>query len=394
MPRHPGSATLKPDGKGGFTTRLELTWPDGRVRQHKLTAPTKRALRELADAKIRERDAAAAPTQIELSTIGALIDTYLVERAHPATFLSGVKVSGVKNHKERKRLCEVVRSHFGANWLVRAVGPAEVEAYKSARIAHQDQNDNTRKIATINHELEILRALLNFAVSRHIITESPFKRLRGIIQNSDEDKRDRVPTFGEEMAMLDACYTAGNVRRAYFRSVLIILADTGMRRGELLKLEKAWCDFEARSISLPRQITKTNKARTIPMTARVAGELRNLIATKGKGSHLVLGGLKNISVIFDHVRKAAGVADIRIHDMRHATVTRAIIAGVPLAAITAASGHQSDEWRRYANPSYDGLKTLLRPFGSQTEAEVKEYARGVLYGIKEAFGYDLDALLK
>jgi len=115
---------------------------------------------------------------------------------------------------------------------------------------------------------------------------------------------------------------------------------------------------------------------------------------EGKDSELVLGGITDFETVFRNVRTDAKVDDLRFHDFRHAFVTRSIIVGVPLAAITAASGHISDEWQRYANPSYDGVKSLLLPHKDQTEAEVKEYAKTVLDGLKNALGYNLDELLK
>jgi integrase len=396
MPRPPATGKIEKAGKH-YTTRLTLTWPDGKVRQHQITRPTKEMVRAAREALLRERDQAAlkSPRQraLEKTTIGELIKLYKAERAQPAQFLHGVKVAGMKGYEERQRLLNIVADHFAEQTPVNHIGTAEIEQYKQTRIPVKTAKGNLRKVATINHEIEILRALLYFAVSRGIIATNPFELLSGIIQSSHEDKRTRVPTFGEELAMLSQCYTKKNIRRDYFRSVLVIIADTGMRRGELTALRRDWLDFTARAIHLPREATKNNRARIIPMTDRVLLELQNLIATKGKDSELVLGGITDFETIFRNVRTDAKVDDLRFHDFRHAFVTRSIIVGVPLAAITAASGHISDEWQRYANPSYDGVKSLLLPHKDQTEAEVKEYAKTVLHGLKHALGYDLDALL-
>jgi hypothetical protein len=52
--------------------------------------------------------------------------------------------------------------------------------------------------------------------------------------------------------------------------------------------------------------------------------------------------------------------------------------GIPQAMILRASGHSSEEWKRYLNVTPDRLRRLLEPIGEQTVSEVKEYARSVM----------------
>jgi integrase len=85
--------------------------------------------------------------------------------------------------------------------------------------------------------------------------------------------------------------------RAYLRAVLIIAADTGLRRNELFTL--SWkendIDFANRQIRLRAINAKWNKGRAIPMTQRVYEELLKL--KKEYGDHesgLVFGGFKEV----------------------------------------------------------------------------------------------------
>jgi len=91
---------------------------------------------------------------------------------------------------------------------------------------------------------------------------------------------------------------------------------------------------------------------------------------------------------FETLRKKVGVEDLRFHDFRHAFVSRGILAGIPQAMILKASGHSSEEWKRYLNVTPDQLRRLLEPVGEQTAAEVTEYARSVMKGLGEAMRYD------
>lgn len=69
-------------------------------------------------------------------------------------------------------------------------------------------------------------------------------------------------------------------------------------------------------------------------------------------------------------------------------MSRGILAGIPQAVILKASGHSSEEWKRYLNVTPEQLRRLLEPIGEQTIDEVKEYARTVMRGLREAMQYE------
>jgi hypothetical protein len=79
---------------------------------------------------------------------------------------------------------------------------------------------------------------------------------------------------------------------------------------------------------------------------------------------------------------------LNFDDLRDAFVTRGIMARISQVMILKASGHSSEEWKRYLNVTPDQLRRLLEPIGEQTPSEVKEYARSVMKGIHEAMRYD------
>jgi integrase len=88
------------------------------------------------------------------------------------------------------------------------------------------------------------------------------------------------------------------------------------------------------------------------------------------------------------LKRTAGIDGLNFHDFRHAFVSRSILAGVPPAIVLKASGHASEEWKRYLNVTPDQLRRLLDPVGKQTAEEVKEFARSVMKGLREAMQYD------
>jgi integrase len=231
--------------------------------------------------------------------------------------------------------------------------------------------------------------MLNYAVDERMITpdQNPFSQrsTRAIIERAAETKRERFPTFGEELALINYCDKPGPRGNEHLRAVLIIAADTGLRENELFTLEKRDIDFGTGVINVRAINAKTNRPRTIPMTRRVKEELERLVELSE--GDLIFGGLKAVKRSFGTACRASKIEDLRKHDFRHAFVSRSILAGIPPAVALKASGHASDEWKRYLNMTPDQLQNLFVPLEGQTAEEVKKYGLDVLRQLREALVY-------
>jgi integrase len=239
-------------------------------------------------------------------------------------------------------------------------------------------------MAAINRELEFLRTVLNFAVTNGYLERNPFQAGRSIIDRPAENRRERFPTFGEEMALLQQC----NGRRQHLASRLIIAVDTGLRHNEMMTLAISDLDFTHATINLRAENAKSGRARQIPMTSRVKIHMRELCEEEDNDTDLVFGGTDRHEYAWEQARRQAGVNGLTWHDLRHAFVSRAILAGIPPAAVLKASGHASDEWKRYLNMTPDQLRGLLSPLPGQSEDDVKHYAAVVMRGLRDALHYD------
>jgi integrase len=206
-----------------------------------------------------------------------------------------------------------------------------------------------------------------------------------LIEKTAENKRERFPTFGEEMALLRVCVGEGERGRAHLRPILIIAADTGLRRNEMFTLERSDLDFHRRVINVRAFNAKTNRPRPIPMTQRVYQELLKLYEKNPEGR--IFGGIKEVKRSFGTACRLNGIKDLHFHDLRHAFVSRSILAGVPPAVALKASGHASEEWKRYLNMTPDQLQNLFQPLEEQDAGEVKTYGLDVLRQLREALGY-------
>src|SRR5262249_43151442 len=152
--------------------------------------------------------------------------------------------------------------------------------------------------------------MLNYAVANGWLETNPFKLAGGagskLIERSAESRGERFPTFGEELALIQECTREGARGNTHLRSILIVAADTGLRKNELLTLKISDLDFNECLIRLRAINAKTNRKREIPMTARVQSELQKLTAKK-KIADFVFAGISDFKRSFGTLKRTAGI---------------------------------------------------------------------------------------
>lgn len=125
-----------------------------------------------------------------------------------------------------------------------------------------------------------------------------------------------------------------------FAAIRLLLL-TGCRRGEIIRLERKWVDFERRCIRLPD--SKTG-AKTVPLgdpavdllqsSPVVEGSEFVFPASRGNG-HIV--GLRSA---WTKVKKLAKLHGLRIHDLRHSFASVAVGGGESLYVVGKILGHR------------------------------------------------------
>jgi integrase len=173
-------------------------------------------------------------------TFDDLAKVFETKKLVKAKYVNGRKVSGRRDLSALKAWLANLREYFGKRKLA-ALKHSDLEDFKSHLIDKPVRGDEQRSVAAINRELEFLRTILNFAVTNGYLEQNPFHAGKGrpIIDRPAENKRERFPTFGEEMALLAQCTGA----REHLATPLIIAVDTGLRRNELMTLAITDLDF-------------------------------------------------------------------------------------------------------------------------------------------------------
>ena len=274
--------------------------------------------------------------------------TYL----HPPQYVDGRKVTGQRDYYNSKCLLRILRQHFGP-CKIKAISHGQIERYRIVRLQTPTKHGKQRTIAAVNRELSILRKVFNVAKRNRWIIENPFHCGDPLIRPGDERPRERILTREEEARLLDACTGP----RAYLRPVIICAIDTGMRRGELLKLRWSDIDQSNRVIKVQALNTKTMRERFVMMTERVLHELQWLYEQNRDEAMLVFGVTGSIKKAFGTARRLAGLNDVHFHDLRHTAASRLAASNIPIAEIARVLGHtQISTSFRYINANTDSLK--------------------------------------
>ena len=356
MARHrTGSVVVRKIKKGNRTYTVyfgRVTYIEAGKRKQKLRKAENRSdAREVAKQMLREMDDFGSESlDAAQMSFADLSDYYKKRYLVEPQYVDGRKVEGLRSLDSALSRWTVIKNYFG-NKKLRSITHGDIKKFKSDRLKIPTIRNKPRSITSVNRELEVLRKMFNVAEREGWIIKNPFTKGDVLISKSDETKRERILTREEEGRLLLAC--AG--RREHIKPILICAIDTGMRRGEILKLTWADIDFDNGIVTVQAFNTKTMKERQVVMTGRLRRELQEIYEKSAKNSDaLVFGITDNVKKAFDSTRKMAGLLDVRFHDLRHTHATRLVAAHIPLSEVGRALGHtQANTTYRYVNANVE-----------------------------------------
>jgi len=267
---------------------------------------------------------------------------YLVE----PVYREGRIIKGRRSYKSEKYLLRAIVAELGG-YKLRSITHGELEKYKDKRlhapivITHKDKTvtKRVRTIATVNRELMVIRAMLRRAQKEGWLLRSPFEEHDSLIRMADERRRERTLSYEEEARLLAACVTP----RAHLKPVLICALATGMRLGEIIKLQWPDIDFARREINILSTNTKRLTARSVPITEPLMNELKRLYDLRPDDGS-VFGISSNVKRSFKKACELAGIKHggidgLTFHCLRHTAGTRMIKQGMSLAEAARILGH-------------------------------------------------------
>jgi len=243
--------------------------------------------------------------------------------------------------EEYKRALKLHVSDKLRRRLISDIGRADMEQL------HQDLSETP---TMANKVIAILSKLFSWAEKTGLRTpgENPCR----YVERFDEVKRERFLS-PDELGKLGKALAADE--RPYVVAAIRLLLFTGARVSEILTAEWTWVDLAKGTIRLPD--SKTGK-KTLHLNAPALEVLNGL--PKVKDNPFVIVGdvekahLVNIQKPWRAIRKVAGLADVRLHDLRHTFASVGVEGGASLVMVGALLGHtQPQTTKRYSHLAND-----------------------------------------
>jgi integrase len=223
-----------------------------------------------------------------------------------------------------------------------------IEQWKRERLAsrvsshQQERKPRAIKPATVNRELDALRAMLSKAVEWGQLLESPARRVKRL---RVENCRTRILSEDEESRLVAAC-------RGQFRALITLALLTGARRGELLALE--WAHVSESEIVFLE--TKSGQSRRLPISPAMLRILDSLpkhwpwVFTNPVTEQPYTTVAKSLERALE--RAGISTQDVSFHTLRHTALSRMIAGGHSDHTVMAISGHSTTRMlQRYTHPT-------------------------------------------
>lgn len=294
------------------------------------------------------------------------------ERARQGETMAALCSAYMERHATTKKSAgddqRRIDRHILPRWKAhqaRAITRADVASLHS-RIGRDRPYEANRTLALLSKMFELARRW-GYVPADHINPARDIDRFR-------ETKRDRWITPAELPALAQAIDAEPN-QAARFALWLYLL--TGARKTELLTARWDQIDWERAELRLPD--TKAGRTHYIPLSAPALALLREIPQVDGNPYILVGRGprgvpaderppahLVNISKPWSRVRAAAGVSDVRLHDLRRTVGSWLAQAGNSLHLIGRVLNHSNQSTTAvYARFGEDAVKAALEQHGAR-----------------------------
>ena len=216
---------------------------------------------------------------------------------------------------------------------------------------------------TCNRWLILMRFIFNCAI-RWEVLPSGTNPCNGVELFADNGARERYLTAEEVGRLFEVLDNSAHVQLA---KIVKLLLFTGARKREVLDARWEFVDLDKRVLKVP--LSKSGKPRFIPLSD-AAVELIKSLPKKPNVPWLFFNPktkkpLVSVFCAWNSVRKAAGIPELRMHDLRHAFASFVVNSGRSLYEVQRLLGHYDPKvTMRYAHLSQDSLVDAANVVGN------------------------------
>lgn len=326
-------SVYKRQSDGRWVGVLNLGYADGRRTRKVVYGATQREVVQKLDSLRRDVDNGRDLTQAETTVQRFLTDVWL-----PMKEVDGTRASTLRSYRW------LVHTHVVPSLGRKSLGDLTT---RDVQIWMNEKRASDLSLATCNHALRLLRNALGDAEDLGLIGRNVARsvKLAKVPQRT-------VPALDVDSARSLMLALEGHRMQALITTILVL----GLRRGEALGLRWADVDFDAGVVHVRQTLqrldgelrveaTKTGSS-SAPLAAPPSllrlleahrrGQLKDQLAFgQGDTSDLVFRSTtgtplepRNASREWEKIRAAAGLPDVRLHDLRHSCATILTAQGV------------------------------------------------------------------
>lgn len=270
-------------------------------------------------------------------------------------FISAKRVEGCSEKTLRYYETSLLRLFSTVDYHVTQIQTEDLRNY----LSFYQQKSQCSK-SNIDNIRRILSSFFTWLEDENYIIKSPVRRIHKI-KSSQTVKE----TYSDESLenMRDQC---GNIRDL---ALIDLLASTGMRVGELVRLNIEDIDFENRECVV---FGKGSKERPVYFDARTKIHLKNYLESRIDDNPALFVSLLSpynrleISGVEVRLRKLGqklGISKVHPHKFRRTLATRAIDKGMPIEQVQQLLGHAKiDTTMQYAMVNQNNVKISHRKY--------------------------------
>jgi len=232
------------------------------------------------------------------------------------------------------------------------------------------RNGAGQKSATVSISYRTLRTFFNWCVSEEEVKASPMAKMKAPTVEEDPP----VVLTEPQLARLYKVCAGRSFEDRRDQALLRLLADSGMRRGEIASLTVEDLHLDGEGLVLLRgETSKSRRGRIVPLSREALGALDRYLRVRHAHPHAPLPWLwlgkrgrlsdSGILQVVERRGRAAGVPGLHPHRFRHTFAHRMLVRGATEGAVAALAG-----WKDRA---------MLARYGRSAEAEraVAEFRR-------------------
>lgn len=266
-----------------------------------------------------------------------------------ASFLAAKKIEGCSNRSISFYQTTLQKMFVNVTKIYYSVTTEDIRFY----LSQYQENNNVSK-STIDNMRRIISSFFTWLENEDYIVKSPARRIRKV-----KTPKLVKETFSEESIEL----MRQNCKNLRDLAIIDLLYSTGIRVGELVRLDIADIDFSNKECIV---LGKGNKQRKVYFDAKTKIHLQQYIATRKDNNTALFVSLlspynrlkvSGVEIALRKIGERLEIGNVHPHKFRRTLATKAIDKGMPIEQVQHLLGHAKiDTTLEYAMVDDENVK--------------------------------------